>query len=720
MQIGPIADALHEEAFGKFAQFLKRRIWWITGGVVLGLAVATALNVLEPKMYTSFAQIEIATDQSSQFRLEPVPGLDAIGAGDSERLDTEIQILKSKTLAMETIQLLHLESNPSFLPLRNGKPWDISKPGERNALIGRFKQNIEVERLGHTSLIGIRATTRQPALSNLIVNTLIDSYIEHSFRDNYETTSKISTWLASQLTGLKQKLEQSQAEMIDYQKDLGLVGLSSGGSNATNAGTDIQVMKLDEMNRQFATAKVDRMLTEARLQAIRSSSPGVIDATAATTDPALQANKAILRQLIDQYTSMSQSYGSAYPPLKALKAQIQQGQEGLAQEESIAISTAQKQYDTALASETMLRGALDADEQDAFNKQGKGAQFAFAREDYEANRLLYDGLQERLLEASILAGLHSTAIHIVDNADVPVGPSRPVRTTNLALGAGFGLILGFGLSLVREGLDVNLKTITDIEQALQLPLLAALPSVNREDLTPTHFTEVAVSGSSASWSRIGEALRSMRTSILLSRAGAPPKVIMVTSSRPAEGKTCVSALLAITFALGGSRVLLIDADLRRPNIHVRFGVSRERGLSSVLSGKSTVRETILIWPELPNLHLMPSGPEPPLPSELLGSAEMEEMLKGLREEYDFVLIDTPPVLVVTDAAVVGRLTDATVLIIRYGSAQRHVVQRCVHILDRSGAHLLGAAINVVDFEAPGYSEYYGKRYYEYYGKSNPQ
>ena len=187
MQIGPIADALHEEAFGKFAQFLKRRIWWITGGVVLGLAVATALNVLEPKMYTSFAQIEIATDQSSQFRLEPVPGLDAIGAGDSERLDTEIQILKSKTLALETIQLLHLERNPSFLPLRNGNPWDISKPGESNALIGRFKQNIEVERLGHTSLIGIRATTRQPALFNLIVNTLIDSYIEHSFRDNYET-----------------------------------------------------------------------------------------------------------------------------------------------------------------------------------------------------------------------------------------------------------------------------------------------------------------------------------------------------------------------------------------------------------------------------------------------------------------------------------------------------------------------------------------------------
>jgi capsular exopolysaccharide synthesis family protein len=195
---------------------------------------------------------------------------------------------------------------------------------------------------------------------------------------------------------------------------------------------------------------------------------------------------------------------------------------------------------------------------------------------------------------------------------------------------------------------------------------------------------------------------------------------MVTSTRPAEGKSSISTLMAVTFALNGSKVLMIDADLRRPAVHLRFRIGKGQGLSSVLSGKTSVREAIVPWADLPKLHILPSGPAPPLPSELLGSKQMEDMLTALRAEYDFVIIDTPPVLAVTDASILGRLTDATILIIRYGTAQRHVVQRCVDLLDRSGTHLLGVAVNAVDFKAPEYSEYYGRKYYEYYGERNPE
>lgn len=719
MQFGTFPDTMQEETFGSIVQFLKKRSWLILCVLALGLAIAVSVNALKAKMYTATAQIEIVTDQSSQFRLESAQGL-AAGGDDAERLDTEIQILKSRTLAFETIQSLHLDKNPKFLPFRNGNPWDISKPAVRNALIAVFEQDLEVTRLGNTSLIDIRATTLQPALSSLIVNTLIDTYIEHSFRDNYASTVKISAWLGTQLTGLKQNLEKSQEQMVNYQKEIGLVGLSSGSGNNAPANGNIIVSKLDEMNRQYAAAEVNRMVTEARLQSIKSSSPGVLDTSIGTADPALQVDKQSLAGMVSQYTSMSQSYGPAYPPLKALKAQIEYLQANLNKEEADAVDSAQKQYDAAVANESMLRQAVNAEEQDAFSKEEQGAQFEFAREDYEANRLLYDGLQERLLEAGVLAGLHSTSIHIVDNADTPVGPSRPRKNLNLAVGAGVGLFLGFGLSLILEGLDTNLKTMTEIEQALQLPLLAAIPSVGAENLSPVNFREAAVSMGSSSWSRIAEALRGMRTSILLSSPGAPPKVIMVVSSRPAEGKSTVSTLLSVIFALGGSRVLLIDADLRRPNVHLRFGIPKGPGLSSVLSGKVSAREAIVTWPDLPNIHLMPAGPVPPLPSELLGSGQMEDMLRELREEYDFILVDTPPVLAVTDAAVIGRLTDATLLIIRYGTAQRHVVQRCVDVLDRSGTHVLGVAVNVVDLKSPEYSEYYGKKYYEYYGERNPE
>lgn len=314
-----------------------------------------------------------------------------------------------------------------------------------------------------------------------------------------------------------------------------------------------------------------------------------------------------------------------------------------------------------------------------------------------------------------MAGLHSTSVHIVDNADIPVIPSQPRVGLDVVFGTGIGVLLGLMLALLLETLDTNLKTMVEIEQALQLPLLAAVPAVEPGELNPVQYREHAISKGSSSWSKIAEALRGLRTAILLSSPGSPPKVLMITSTRPAEGKSSISALSAITFALNGSRVLLIDADLRKPAAHIRFGINRGPGLSSVLSGKETFANSLVRWPELPNLHILPSGPVPPLPSELLGSHEMEDMVTRLRSEYDFIFIDTPPVFAVTDAAMMGRLADATVLIIRYGEAQRHVVQRSADLLERSGAKLLGVVVNAVNFRSPEYAEYYGKKYYDYYG-----
>jgi polysaccharide biosynthesis transport protein len=698
------------DSLGRLVQFLKKRGWIIGTGFLLGVAAALTANVLMHRYYTASAQIEIVPDRSSEFRLEQIQDLSG-ESDDTERLDTEMRILESRSLAIQTIKSLHLERNPDFLALKNGAPWDMTQPAIREILVGQLIGTLNVVRQGHTSILEISVTSSKPELSSLITNTLIDNYIEHSFRDNYTSTSKISGWLNSQLSDLKDNLGKSQAQMIDYQRDLGIVGVEPKDS--------VFVTSLEELNKQLADAEVDRMVKEARLKAIKSSTPDVIDA-AAVQDPALQALKEQLTQLRGQYSSMSQTYGTAYAPLKSLKAQIDQLQRNLGDEETAQVDRAQKEYDAAQNNEDMLRKSLNDEEQSAYKNGAKGVQYEFARSEYEANRILYDGLQQRLQEAGIMAGLHTTSIRIVDNADIPVFPSHPRKRANLAVGGASGLMLGFILALLFESLDTNLKTMNDIERALQLPLLAAIPSVETEDLLPSKFRESAISRGASSWSRIAEALRGMRTSILLSSPGAPPKVIMITSTRPAEGKSSVATLMAITFALNGSRVLLIDADLRRPSVHLRFRIPKGLGLSSLLSGKSNIKDATTEWPELTNLHIMTSGPVPPLPSELLGSRQMEDLILKLREEYDFVLIDTPPVLAVTDASILGRLTDAAILIIRYGAAQRHVVQRCIDLLDRSGAHLLGVAVNVVDFKAPEYSEYYGRKYYEYYGERNPE
>lgn len=706
--VGGLPD---EDPFRPFFQFLKKRGWLIAVALLTGWLGGILANHLQDKKYTAQANIEISADTSSQFRLEPAQAL-TDEESDAEKLDTEIEILKSRSLALETIRSLHLERNPDFEPLPGGRPWDLSEPAVRQRLISALRGNLSVVRLGHTSIIQVFVTSARPEMASLIANALIDGYIERSFRENYAATVKISGWLDSKLNGLKENLEKSQSRILDLQKDIGVYSLDQTHS--------ILIANLEELNKQYADAEVDRLLKESRLQEIRGSSGNVIDAAVGNLDPALQASKQKLVQLTADYTSLSQTYGPDYPRLKTLKAQIEQLQQELGEEEKSQVSRSQKELEAAESNESKLRAALDEQEQKAYSKGEKAMEYELARRDYETNRLLYDGLQQRLQEAGINSGLHSTAIHIVDSADTPFFPSHPRTKVNQAVGASVGFLIGLSLALLLQALDTSLKTMTEIEQGLQLPLLAAIPAVGAEDLQPSRFREHATTPGASSRSTIAEALRGMRTSILLSSPGSPPKVIMVASTRPAEGKSSIASLMAITFALNGSRVLLIDADLRRPAIHLRFRMGKGLGLSSVLTGKAAAQESIVEWQELPNLHILPSGPVPPLPSELLGSDQMKELLSQLRTEYDFIMIDTPPILAVTDALILGRLADAGILVIRYGKAQKHVVRRCIDLLDRSGAHLLGAAVNVVDFAAPEYSEYYGRKYYQYYGERNQE
>jgi succinoglycan biosynthesis transport protein ExoP len=705
---------LHDEGlFRAVTQFLKKRAWIILVSLAIGYLAGVLVNRISAKLYTAKASIDIQSqDVSSQFRLQQMPGFEDADTG--ERMDTEIEILRSRNLALETIKALHLESNPDFAPLKNGRPNDLSSPEVREDLVAYFHSAVAIARLGHTNIVQIMVTSKNPQLASLIANAIIDTYIEHSFRENFAATAKISAWLDQKLNGLKTNLERSEEHILDLQKDLGVYGIGQGQGNSVVAAN------LEELNKQYADAEVDRLLKESRLQEMKESSPDVIDAATANTDAALLVDKQRLAQLNDEYTQLVQTYGSAHPRVRTMKAQIEELQRALTREEATLVARTQKEFETAATNESKLLGALTKQEEEAYGNGEKAVQYELARSQYEADRLLYDGMQERLEEASIMSGLHSTAIHTVDSADIPIWPSYPRTRVNIAFSTSIGLGFGFALALLLEAMDTNLKTITEIEQSLQLPLLAAIPQVESDHLLPSKFKEHAILPSVSSWSKVAEALRGMRTSIMLSSPGAPPKVILFVSTRPTEGKTSIASLMAITFGLNGKKVLLIDGDLRRPAIHLRFRIGKGLSLSSVLSGKASLHEAVVEWPEMPNLHILTSGPVPPLPSELLGSKEMHDLLTQARSEYDFVLMDTPPVLAVTDASLLGRQADAAVLIVRYGAVQKDVARRCIDVLERAGTHLLGIVVNAVDYTSPEYADYYGRKYYEYYGPRDPE
>lgn len=704
-----------EDSMGQLLQLLRKRGWLVLLIAALGLGCGIASYILQPRKYTSSSMIEVTEDMSSEFRIEAtaaaVPGMSV----DSQKIDTEIQILSSGALAQEVIRTLHLDSNPDFLKSKSGHKWDMASPVDRTVLVAQFNKDLNVTRVGHTSLIQVNVTTRRPDLSAMIANTLVDKYIEHTFKDSYNSTQKVSAWLDQQLGDLKKNLEKSQDHLLQLQKEIGLVGSFGDISQSSTVVT----ANLTELNKQLADAVAARMMREAALNAVQSSSPTVVDAMSSGYK-VIETDKANLVQLRSQYDSLIQTYGPAYYRVKELKAQIDHAQSELDKEERAQVVLAKKELQAARNNENLLQNALNTEEQKAFKNGSKAIQYELAFQEYQANRMLYDGLQVRLQEAGIMAGLRSSSVHIVNNADIPAFPSSPRMLISVGSGLGIGLVLGVILAFLLEAMDTNLRTISEIENVLQLPLLAAIPQVENENLRPASFHQHVSSGNIGSWSKIGEALRSLRTSILLSRPGAPPQVLMITSTRPAEGKTSITVLESIIFALNGAKVLLIDADLRRPTVHLRFFSNKGNvlglGLSSVLTGKASLQEAVQSWPELPDLHVLTAGPVPPLPSELVGSKQMADLLTEARKHYDFVFIDTPPVLAVTDASAMGHLADATLLVMRYGDARRHVVSRSIELLERSGANMMGVVINAVDFRSSGYSEYYGKKYYEYYGE----
>jgi polysaccharide biosynthesis transport protein len=361
-----------------------------------------------------------------------------------------------------------------------------------------------------------------------------------------------------------------------------------------------------------------------------------------------------------------------------------------------------------------LRAQLDEEKQKAYATNSKAVEYALARREYESNRTLYDQLEQRLQEAGIIAGLHSSSIRMIDPADAPDFPSSPRKTFNLGVGFLAGLAIGILLSLLIHMLDTNIKSVADVEEKLGLPLLGVIPATDNKGILPEIFIGQATSGAEAGWSQMVESYRSLRTSLLLSRPGSPPKVLLITSSKPAEGKTAVSSLSAITLALSGARVLLIDADLRRPSVHARFKIPNRIGLSSILSGKTTFAEAKYQHPKVASLDILPSGPIAPMPAELLGAPEMSNLITDLREQYDFIVIDTPPVLTVTDAMVLISVSDGVVMVLRYGEATSKATARSRDILLRSGANILGAVLNAVDYKSPDYAEYYGRSYRDYY------
>ena len=685
-----------------FIRIGKKYVWLVLTCALLGAGAGMIKNATSPKEYQSTASMEITQETAERFGLD-TSGYDS-GYIDVARLDTEVAILKSSTLAIETIRSLHLEKNKDFLPIGSTVPWDLSDIRQRHGLVGLFQGSVSADRSGHTNILDLSCTARDPELAAQMCNTLIDNYVQHNFSENYAATKEVSVWLEAQLGDLKNRLEADQEHMLEVQRDIGMVGIDQTQS--------IVLSRLVDLSHDLTSAESAKLIAQARLITLKSAPPEVLPTL--SNDSILLNLKQQLNELQGQYASLNTQYGARNPRIVELRSQIDQVLRTMKVEEANVITRAEQEVNGAIQNQKALQGRMDQETNTAYQGNSKAVEYTLARREYESTRALYDGLQQRLQEAGIIAGLHSTDIRKIDPADAPDGPSSPRKSENLMLGLLSGIGIGLLMAFVIEALDTNIKSISDIEERLGLPMLGVVPEVDTKQLSPETFVADATSGIPGAWSRLAEAYRALRTTILLSRAGAPPKVILISSAKPSEGKTSVTTLESIVFALNGARVLLIDSDLRRPSVHLRFRIANKVGLTSVLTGKSSIEEAIVPIPTVPLLQVLPAGPVAPMPAELLGSQQMQSLIQSLRSSYDVILIDTPPVLTVTDAAVLVSISDGVVLVLRYGQASKNVVARASDILLRSGAHLLGVVLNAVDLQSSDYAEYYGRAYHDYY------
>jgi polysaccharide biosynthesis transport protein len=689
---------------------LRKRRWvWIIAGL-LGLGYGFFRAVTQPQLYEAYGRIQVRSGASNEYKVSAVEGY---SSDSSSKMLTEVAILQSDSLMLTVARDMDLANNAVFLTAKGPVPHvSLDDPSVRQSTVHRLQSNLHITQVPKTDIIRISCDSLNGKLSADIVNKVIAAYIQRSYETRFASTQRVSQWLSSQLDDLKQQVETSQSQMMDLQKRLGILAFDPNRNQISSA--------LDDLARAAGAAKVARIMAESRYRVISGMDPntveGSIDSATGTQVGELNTLRSQIATQKAAYAQMETTLGPNHPTAKGLKAQIDELQKEIDTEQSRLLVQAKENFVMARANEEQTAAVLEAQKSDAYKLRDDLVQYTLLQRSFESNRTLYEGLLQRLRTAGVQAGLESLEIDVVDPAQIPAYPKLQPQSTIIITTVVFSLLGGVVLAFLLESLDTGLRTIAEIESITELPSLAIIPRARRSSADEAANLSTAqrnISVLTQPKSQFAEAFRSLRTSLLLSTAGHPPKFILFTSATPSEGKTTTASNLACILAQGDSKVLLIDADLRRPNIHHRFGLNGKVGLTTVLTGATRLEDAVQRIPEVPNLDILPSGPVPPFPTEMLSSEVMTQLLARCGVLYTHVIIDSPPILSVTDGVILARDVDAVVLVVRHGKSSKHVVRRARDLLIRSGSVPTGIVLNAVDMSSPEYYGYYGYSGYSY-------
>jgi polysaccharide biosynthesis transport protein len=730
----------------------KRRIWLICSVVVAVVCSVVLTSMMKP-VYQSTAVIELNKSSTGASALDIGGDMSSQMFSDGESLLTDLQtetaILQSDALTTDMIQrlgLMNLEpyasvikTNPS-LASEKGLPL-ARAPKTRETLVGMVGSKIKVQPVRGTRLIEVTVSDHDPQRAALIANGLIESYKNQYLQSHYSATAEVSDWLTKQLEDLKQNVEESQKKLTDFEKETGiltfdLVASGSDKDGGSGQAHSVVVQKLEALNSELTQAEANRIEKEAIYRLVKSGNADSI--LGVGKDPlAMTSNSAILTQggglsvlegLRQQQGSLKMAlvdaqskYGPNNRHLKDLQTQDTELNRQIREEVQRIESRAAGDFQLAKQSEDAIRQQFQHQQDEANKLNGKAIELAVLSQEAASRKKLYEDLYTKLQEANISAGIKATNITVVDPGWASSSPVSPNLRRNIIFGLFGGVLFGVFASFLVDSLDRTVTTPDQIEEITGRAVVGTVPLLDdREKSAGSRLALAAgsrlpsVPAPGTIWvlhrpqSAIAEACRSLRTSVVLSRTAGGPKVILVTSSVPGEGKTTLTANLGVVFAQHGKKVLIIEGDMRRPTLKRVFGLDVTSGLSNVLTEGDDLDATIIRNVAVPSLDLLPAGPIPPLPSEILDSREFDSLLNAVRSRYDIVLIDSPPATVVTDAIPLALKSDGVLWIARAGQSTRPLVERSAEIIHKYQLPFIGFVMNGVDFRSVDYQ-------YSYYG-----
>lgn len=695
---------------------MRRHKWTIAGIALLIFTIVTLVTLMMPPQYRSSVTLKIDMEDNSTLLNYDVEAKSSRPVNDKDFYQTQYELLKSRSLARRVIDQLNLYPNDAEADTQLAKPFfadtletlETLIRGEDNSsarehlgtypVEDKFIADLTVEPIKNSSLVKVHYTSQDPELAQRITNEISAQFISLNLERRVDATSYAKVFLDDQLAQAKSKLEESESKLVDYAKREQIIN--------TDDKRSLSSQRMEALHSAVTEAEKERILAEGIYEQAAKQGEAAVTISENSN---IQSLKERYSKLESDYQEKLQVYKADYPLMVEISQQMATIQKQISKEISSARDTLKARYLAAKQQEDNLRQKLELQKGDLLDVRDKSIGYNTLQREVETNRNMYEGLLQRIKEVGVAGNIDKNNITIIDEAILPYGQFKPNVKLNLALGAVGGLFIGMVIAFMLEFFDDRIKAKETLEKLLGMPVLGMIPKARAKD-----EKQAALMAHIDPRSAIGEAFRSLRTSMLFATREGAPKVLHVTSSMPGEGKSSICINTATAFAQSGKRILLVDCDLRKPSIHQKLKMDNYEGMSNFLTYQADAKQVIR-HTEIPNVDVITAGPLSPNPAELLLSDRMNELLKLVPGDYDMIILDSPPIMGLADALILSNWASATLLVATFAQSRKKPLQDAYQRLRHARSHVIGSILTKVKAGGAGYGYSYNYEYHYTYG-----